>query len=133
MTETTVAVPPSAPFERRDLMLLVSAMVVAAIAAFAARLLGAPKLQAICGLIVILSVAYALSTNRRAIDRRTIAWGLTLQVVFALIVLKTTAGRETFAVLGSAINRLLSFAGVGAAFVFGPMGDKTVWGRIMTA
>jgi CNT family concentrative nucleoside transporter len=129
---TTVAVPPSAPFERRDLLLLVSALMVAAIAAFAARVAGAPKLQAITGLIVILSVGYALSTNRRAIDRRTILWGLTLQVVFALIVLKTTAGQQTFAVLGSAINRLLSFAGVGAAFVFGPMGDKTVWGRIMT-
>ncbi|MGE5815455.1 MAG: NupC/NupG family nucleoside CNT transporter [Acidobacteriota bacterium] len=94
-------------------------------------MLGQPKLQAICGLVVILAVAYALSTNRRAIDRRTIAWGLALQLLFALIVLKTTAGQKTFSVLGEGINRLLSFAGVGAAFVFGPMGDKTLWGRVM--
>jgi CNT family concentrative nucleoside transporter len=52
-------------------------------------------------------------------------------LVFALIVLKTTAGQRTFAVLGDGINKLLSFAGVGAAFVFGPLGDKTLWGRVM--
>ena len=35
--------------------------------------------------------------------------------------------------LGRAINRLLGFAGVGAAFVFGPLGDTSVWSRAMIA
>lgn len=131
MTETTVPIPARAPFERRDILVLGAAAGVALVAALAARALGAPKIQAICGLVVILSVAYALSTNRRAIDHRTVAWGLVLQVVFALLVLKTAAGQRTFAVLGDGINRLLSFAGVGASFVFGPLGDKTVWGQVM--
>jgi len=131
VTETTVPIPARAPFERRDILVLGAAAAVALVAALAARALGAPKIQAICGLVVILSVAYAVSTNRRAIDRRTVAWGLVLQVVFALIVLKTAAGQRTFAVLGDGINRLLSFAGVGASFVFGPLGDKTVWGQVM--
>lgn len=131
MTETTVSIPARAPFEHRDILVLGAAAAVALVAALAARALGAPKIQAICGLVVILSVAYAVSTNRRAIDRRTVAWGLVLQVVFALIVLKTAAGQRTFAVLGDGINRLLSFAGVGASFVFGPLGDKTVWGQVM--
>ncbi len=111
--------------------MLSAALVLAAVAALFARAVGQPKLQAICGLFVILGVAYAASTNRRLIDRRTVAWGLVLQVIFALIVLKTAAGQRTFAVLGDGINRLLSFAGVGASFVFGPLGDKTVWGRVM--
>ena len=55
-----------------------------------------------------------------------------LQVVFALIVLKTTIGQRVFATLGDGINKLLGFAGVGAAFVFGPLGDSSVWGRAMT-
>jgi CNT family concentrative nucleoside transporter len=38
-----------------------------------------------------------------------------------------------FSTLGAGINRLLSFAGVGASFVFGPLGDSGVWGRAMTA
>ena len=89
-------------------------------------------LQPIFGAIVILSIAVAFSTNRRAINWTTVAWGLSLQVVFALIVLKTTVGQRVFATLGDAINRLLGFAGVGAAFVFGPLGDSSVWSRAMT-
>ena len=89
-------------------------------------------LQPIFGAIVILAIAVAFSTNRRAIDWTTVAWGLSLQVIFALIVLKTTVGQRVFTVLGDAINKLLGFAGVGAAFVFGPLGDSSVWSRAMT-
>jgi CNT family concentrative nucleoside transporter len=95
--------------------------------------LGLPKAQPVVGAIVILGIAYACSTDRRAIDTRTVAWGLGLQIVFALIVLKTTIGQRVFATLGAAINKLLGFAGVGASFVFGPLGNSSVWGRVMTA
>jgi CNT family concentrative nucleoside transporter len=89
------------------------------------------SLQPLLGAIVILGIAYVFSTNRRAINWTTVGWGLGLQIVFALIVLKTTAGQRVFSALGDGINRLLGFAGVGAAFVFGPLGDSTVWGRVM--
>ena len=81
--------------------------------------MGMRQRQPVVGAIVILGIAYACSTDRRAIDMRTVAWGLSLQVVFALIVLKTTVGQRVFATLGAGINKLLGFAGVGAAFVFG--------------
>ena len=89
-------------------------------------------LQPVFGALVILGLAYACSTNRRAINWTTVAWGLSLQIVFALIVLKTTVGQQVFSTLGDGINTLLGFAGVGAAFVFGPLGDSTVWRRAMT-
>ncbi len=89
--------------------------------------------QPLFGAIVILMIAVAFSTNRRAINWTTVAWGLGLQVVFALIVLKTSAGQLVFSTLGTYITKLLGFAGVGAAFVFGPLGDSGVWGRAMTA
>jgi len=38
-----------------------------------------------------------------------------------------------FATLGAYITKLLGFSGVGASFVFGPLGDAGVWGRVMTA
>ena len=38
-----------------------------------------------------------------------------------------------FQTLAAAINRLLDFAFVGSSMVFGPLGDKEVWPRIMTA
>ncbi|PYR91461.1 MAG: NupC/NupG family nucleoside CNT transporter [Acidobacteria bacterium] len=111
---------------------MAGAVGIAAICALAARFAGVPRLQPLVGLIVILTVAYAISTNRRAIDRRTVAWGLSLQVVFALLVLKTSIGRQVFQTLGGAINRLLGFAFVGSSFVFGPLGNKQVWPKIMT-
>ena len=89
-------------------------------------------LQPLFGAVVILSIAVAFSNNRRAINWTTVAWGLSLQVVFALIVLKTTIGQRVFETLGAGINKLLGFSGVGAAFVFGPLGNSSVWGRAMT-
>jgi CNT family concentrative nucleoside transporter len=103
----------------------------ALVAALAAQL-GVPRAQPLVGAVVILAIAYAFSTDRRAIDFRTVAWGLALQIVFALIVLKTSLGQRVFSALGDAINRLVGFAGVGAGFVFGPLGDATVWGRAMS-
>ena len=89
-------------------------------------------LQPVFGALVILGIAVAFSTNRRAINWTTVAWGLGLQILFALIVLKTTLGQTVFATLGYYITKLLGFAGVGAAFVFGPLGSAGIWGDAMT-
>jgi CNT family concentrative nucleoside transporter len=120
------------PYDRQDAIVLGSAAVAAAIVAAVAAA-GIPQLQPLVGLIAILSIAYALSTNRRAIDTRTVAWGLALQVVFALLVLKTPGGQELFRRLGGAINQVLAFSVEGSSLVFGPLGDRAVWSRIMTA
>jgi len=90
-----------------------------------------PLLQPLLGAAVILAIAVACSTNRRAIRWSTVAWGFGLQIVFALIVLKTNAGQAVFTTLGAYITKLLGFAGVGSAFVFGAAGDSTLWGRVM--
>jgi len=123
--------PPRVPYDSRDLAVLGGALAAAAVVALLARF-AVPRLQPLCGLIVIMTIAYAISTNRRAIDRRTVAWGLSLQILFALLVLKTTTGQRVFQTLGGLINRLLDFASVGSSMVFGPLGDKTVWPRIIT-
>jgi CNT family concentrative nucleoside transporter len=134
MTEPAAAHPGPvrAPYDQRDLTVLAGAAAFAAVCASAANFAGMPRLQPLVGVTVILSIAYALSTNRRAIDRRTVAWGLSLQLLFALVVLKTTVGQRVFQTLGDAINRLLGFAFVGSSMVFGPLGDREVWPRIMT-
>jgi CNT family concentrative nucleoside transporter len=43
----------------------------------------------IIGIAVLLGIAYLLSENKKAINSRTIIWGLGLQFVFALLILKT--------------------------------------------
>jgi CNT family concentrative nucleoside transporter len=88
-------------------------------------------LQPLLGAVLILLIAIACSTNRRAIRWSTVAWGLSLQIVFAIIVLKTNVGQTVFTTLGAYITTLLGFAGVGSSFVFGALGDSTLWGRVM--
>jgi CNT family concentrative nucleoside transporter len=89
-------------------------------------------IQPLIGAAVILGIGYLFSTNRRAINWTTVGWGLSLQVIFAFIVLKTMIGQTVFGVVGGYITRLLGFSQVGAAFVFGPLGDPNVWGRAMS-
>jgi CNT family concentrative nucleoside transporter len=124
--------PQRVPYDSRDFAIIGGAIVVGAVCALATNLLNLPRLQALTGLILILTIAYCCSTNRRAIDRRTVAWGLGLQIVFALLVLKTAIGQQIFKSLAAVINHLLNFASVGSSFVFGPLGNKVVWPKIMT-
>ena len=129
--EIAYPAPPRVPYDSRDYAVIGGAAIAAALCALAANFAGVPRLQPLTGLIVIMTTAYAVSTNRRAIDRRTVVWGLSLQILFALIVLKTTVGQRVFQTLGGVINKLLDFAFVGSTFVFGPLGSKEVWPQIM--
>lgn len=83
------------------------------------------RLTGILGLLTMLGIAYLLSTNRRAIRLKTVAWGLGLQLTFAFFVLRFETGRLLFQKAGDAVNRLLSFSFVGSEFVFGELGKKT--------
>ena len=82
------------------------------------------RFTGILGLLTMLGLAYAFSTNRRAINKKTVAWGLGLQVMFAIFVLKIEIGRVLFQKAGDAVNRLLSYAFVGSQFVFGNLGAQ---------
>src|SRR5229473_3509938 len=82
------------------------------------------RFTGILGLLTMLVLAYAFSTNRRAIRLKTVAWGLGLQFVFAIFVLRIEAGRVAFQKAGDAVNRLLSYAFVGSQFVFGELGKQ---------
>ena len=78
----------------------------------------------ILGLVTMLTLAYAFSTNRRAIRLKTVAWGLGLQFAFAVLVLRIDAGRRVFQKAGDVVSRLLSYSFVGSQFVFGDLGKQ---------
>jgi concentrative nucleoside transporter, CNT family len=81
--------------------------------------------RGILGLLTMLGLAFAFSTNRRAIRVKTVAWGLSLQIVFAIFVLRIDYGRRMFQAVGDAATRVLSYAFVGSEFVFGELGKKS--------
>jgi len=71
------------------------------------------------GLVVMLGIAYALSTNRKAINWRTVIVGTLLQFLFAVVILKTPWGKAFFLKLSEVVTAFLAFADAGSEFIFG--------------
>jgi CNT family concentrative nucleoside transporter len=81
------------------------------------------RFTGILGLLTMLVLAYAFSTNRRAIRLKTVLWGLGLQLVFAVFVLRINAGRIAFQKAGDAVRTLLGYSYAGSHFVFGDLAN----------
>ena len=80
-------------------------------------------LRGLIGLAVFIGIAVLFSTNRRAINWRLVAAGIGLQIVFALLVLKTTPGEVLFDTLATLFRDLLAFTYDGSSFIFGALGN----------
>lgn len=78
----------------------------------------------VLGIFTMLGLAYVFSTNRRAIRLKTVVWGLGLQLLLALFVLRFDLGQRLLERAGAAVNKLLSYAFVGSEFVFGELGKQ---------
>ena len=81
------------------------------------------RFTGLLGLAVLLTVAYLLSTNRRAIRWRTVVWGLSLQVLFAFLVIKWSYGQIILKTGADAVSKLLGHAVDGSSMVFGRLGN----------
>ncbi len=77
------------------------------------------RIISVFGLAVFVGISYLFSANRRAVRWSTVVWGLGLEFLFALLILKTPGGLAAFQALGNVIDHFLSFADVGSKFVFG--------------
>ncbi|WP_264736978.1 NupC/NupG family nucleoside CNT transporter [Cytobacillus firmus] len=73
----------------------------------------------IFGIIVVLGIAFLLSSNRRAISLRTVAGGLAIQLIFAFLVLKWEGGRKGLEWLTMKVNDIINYANQGINFLFG--------------
>lgn len=81
------------------------------------------RLIGFVGVIVLLGAAYLMSSNRRAIRWSIVAWGLGLQLVFAVFIMRTRIGFLIFNKIGEGVKNLLAFSDAGAQFVFGRLAD----------
>jgi len=84
------------------------------------------RLVSLLGLVVMLAIAWLLSTDRRVIQWRVVLWGTALQFVFALLILRTAAGAAAFQAINDVIVALLGFTVEGARFLFGNLVDSSV-------
>ncbi len=76
------------------------------------------------GIVTILGVAFLFSKERKAVRWRIVAWGLGLQLLVALFVLRTQLGYTLLDKASIAVTRLLNFSFAGSGFVFGPLGQQ---------
>ncbi len=84
------------------------------------------RLIGILGMVTMIAIAVLMSYDRKKINWRLVGSGVAMQVVFGLIVLKTSIGRAFFETVGGWITALLGFQEQGARFVFGNLVQSNV-------
>ena len=82
------------------------------------------KLISLLGIVSFLGLAWAMSSNRRQVPWRVVAWGMGLQLLIGLVVFQTPLGQGVFEAANVAIAKLNEFAGEGAKLVFGALAEK---------
>ncbi|MBC2778550.1 NupC/NupG family nucleoside CNT transporter [Parasphingopyxis marina] len=83
----------------------------------------------IAGIIVLLAIAFLLSSNRRAIRLRVVGAAFALQAGIAMLVLYTPWGRAGIAGMAGGVANLLGYAREGTAFIFGPLAAPELGGN----
>jgi CNT family concentrative nucleoside transporter len=106
-----------------------------AVAAFALRNTISPRIQAVAGIICFISIVAAFSRNLRAVNWRTVGWGIALQVGLALFILKLEIGGVRpgfvfFSYVGAGVKRFLEFTNAGSQFVFGNLANGPAMDRV---
>jgi len=88
-------------------------------------------LRGVLGLLILLGIAFLFSNNKRRVNWRLVATGVTMQIIFAILIIHSESLRGWFFPLGwpkdivnwlgAAIVSLLGFTIQGAQFVFGKL------------
>ena len=76
------------------------------------------EITGLIGIALLLGIAYALSNNRKAISTRTVVWGISLQIFFAIIILKIPFVKAQFSFVDTLFKKLISFSDAGGDFLF---------------
>jgi CNT family concentrative nucleoside transporter len=73
------------------------------------------------GIAAIFAIAFALSTNRRAISLRIVLSAFAIQVGIAVLVMHVPIGRAAIDAMSTGISQLLAYSQAGIGMVFGPL------------
>src|SRR6185503_20355670 len=73
------------------------------------------------GFVIFASLAWLLSSNRRRIAWKTIAWGVALQLIIGLIIFRLPVSHRILLWLNDAVLVLLNASKSGSVFLFGPL------------
>nr|WP_232817885.1 nucleoside transporter C-terminal domain-containing protein [Winogradskyella tangerina] len=82
------------------------------------------------GMVTLLLIAFLFSSNRKAINWRTVGIGLTFQLLIAIGVLKVDFIKKTFEAVGQVFINILDFTRAGSEFLFSGVMDVNSYGFI---
>jgi CNT family concentrative nucleoside transporter len=117
LPERSPAAPSPTPISWR---LGIAAVVLAlGLGTYALRDVIGPRGQAFAGVFCFFGLVAMFSTNLRAVNWRTIGWGVALQIILALLVLKVPFVNQAFNAAKVVIVSFIDFSDKGAEFVFG--------------
>jgi len=85
-----------------------------------------PLLQAVVGYLLLLGLAWTLSSRRRAIPWRTVLGGIGLQLALAMLIFRLPGARELFAAGNDALLAIAAATREGTTLVFGFLGGASL-------
>lgn len=94
------------------------------------------RLVSLFGIVALITLAWAISSNRRQFPWRIVIWGVVLQFVFCFLVIGIPALnfdgplRVFFSAANDAINAAIDFTLVGSRFIFGDLLDTKKFGFV---
>lgn len=109
-------VPPTPLWWRLAIALAVISL---GLATFALQTTVGTRGQAFAGIFCFFGLVATFSTNLRAVNWRTIGWGVALQIALAILVLKVPIVNQGFNAAKTIVVSFISFSDQGAEFVFG--------------
>ena len=86
--------------------------------------------RGIIGMSVLIFVAFLLSNNRKAINWKTASFGLILQIILAVAVLKISWVKLMFEYAGKIFVKILDFTMEGTKFLFGDLVSLDNFGNV---
>lgn len=127
--------PPARSSDRALRAAVGAVAIVLAAGAFALRFTIGPRVQAVLGIICFISIVAAFSRNLRAVNWRTVGWGLALQVGLALLILKlqigdVRPGYAFFSKVADGVKQFLEFTNAGSIFVFRALADQALMEKV---
>jgi CNT family concentrative nucleoside transporter len=81
------------------------------------------------GIVLILAIAFAFSSNRRWIRLRVVGAAFALQAAMAILVLGTPWGQRVIGAMSAGVSNLLGYAKAGVDFIFGPLASPEIGGH----
>ncbi len=86
--------------------------------------------RGVLGMFSLILVAYLFSSNRKAINWKTVGAGLTAQLLIAVGVLKIPFVQAIFEFVGSIFTNILDYTAAGSIFLFGGLMNSESYGFI---